>query len=197
MRQSWFSYLITDAPGMGCDEQNGVPVSMGKMHRQPLLQGLLTPQLPPHVAVPFALLCNCRAETVPAHKTPMTSAAKKVDLIFFFMIPSSCVFKGWNFFRKPASRLRHYFPGATTPAGRVVQNAVNGVVNEQKQPLAQACVALHVPPHVVAAGAPFRNCRAETVPAQRTAVSMAANNVVLMVFIINCAPLTLRTSHGW
>ena len=97
MRQSWFSYLITDAPGMGCDEQNGVPVSMGKMHRQPLLQGLLTPQLPPHVAVPFALLCNCRAETVPAHKTPMTSAAKKVDLIFFFMIPSSCVFKAGTF----------------------------------------------------------------------------------------------------
>lgn len=55
---------------------------MGKMQRQPLLQGLLTPQLPPQVARPFALLCNCRAETVPAHKTPMTSAAKNIDLIF-------------------------------------------------------------------------------------------------------------------
>jgi hypothetical protein len=30
-----FSYFTTDAPGMGCAEQNGVPVSMGKMQRQP------------------------------------------------------------------------------------------------------------------------------------------------------------------
>jgi hypothetical protein len=59
---------------------------------------------------------------------------------------------------------------------------VNGVVNEQKQPLAQGRVALHVPPHVVTPWTPFRNCRAETVPAQRTAVTMAASNVVLMVF---------------
>jgi hypothetical protein len=83
--RAWFSYLITDVPGIGCDEQNGVPDSMGKMQRQPLLQGLLMPQLPPQVVRPFALLCNCRAETVPAHKTPMTSAAKKVDLIFFMI----------------------------------------------------------------------------------------------------------------
>jgi hypothetical protein len=71
---------------MGCDEQNGVPDSMGKMQRHPLAQGLLTPQLPPQVARPFPLLRNCRADTVPAHKTLMISAAKRVDLIFFFMI---------------------------------------------------------------------------------------------------------------
>lgn len=80
--------------------------------------------------------------------------------------------------------MRCYFPGDATPAGRVVQNAVNGVVNEQKQPLAQGLVALHVPPHVVLPWVWTRNCRAETVPAQRTAVSMAASNVVLMVFFI-------------
>jgi hypothetical protein len=87
----WLIYLITDAPGMGCDEQDGVPVSMGKMQGQPLLQVLLTPQLPPQVAVPFACICNCCAETVPAHKTPMTSVAKKVDQVFFFMTISSYV----------------------------------------------------------------------------------------------------------
>jgi hypothetical protein len=70
---------------MGCDEQNGVPVSMGKMQRQPVRQGLLTPQLPPHVAKPFASLRNCRAETVPAHRTPMTSAASNMDWIFFII----------------------------------------------------------------------------------------------------------------
>jgi hypothetical protein len=88
MSPAVFSYFTRDAPGMGCDEQNGVPDSMGKMQRHPLAQGLLTPQLPPQVARPFALLRNCRAETVPAHTTLMTSAAKRVDLIFFFMIPS-------------------------------------------------------------------------------------------------------------
>src|SRR5215471_13336471 len=68
-----FSYFNTDVPGMGCDEQNGLPVSMGKMQRQPVRQGLLTPQLPPHVAELFASLRNCLAETVPAHNTAITS----------------------------------------------------------------------------------------------------------------------------
>src|SRR5882672_11952405 len=82
------SYFTTDAPGMGCDEQNGLPVSMGKMQRQPLAQGLPMPQLPPQVAKPLASFRNCRAETVPAQKTPMISAAKNIDLNFF-MIASS------------------------------------------------------------------------------------------------------------
>jgi hypothetical protein len=73
------------APGMGCDEQNGLPVSMGKMQRQPVWQGLLTPQLPPQVAEPFASLRNCRAETVSAQRTPMTSAVKNIELIFFMI----------------------------------------------------------------------------------------------------------------
>jgi hypothetical protein len=76
----------------------------------------------------------------------MTSAAKKVDLIFLSMIPSFYF-----------SSLHRYLPGAVTPAGRVVQNAVNGVVKEQKQPVAQAWVALHVPPHVVDFWAGFRS----------------------------------------
>jgi hypothetical protein len=78
-------YFSTVAPGMGCDEQKGVPVSIGKIHRQRLAQGLLTPQPPPQVTDPSASLRNCRAETVPAQRTPMTSAVKNIDLIFFMI----------------------------------------------------------------------------------------------------------------
>jgi hypothetical protein len=88
---------------MGCDEQNGLPVSMGNMQRQPVLQGLLTPQLPPQVAEPFASFRNCRAETVPAQRTPMTNAAKNIDLIFFmiaFLLVSGSKSSGTE--RRPA-----------------------------------------------------------------------------------------------
>jgi hypothetical protein len=61
---------------------------MGKMQRQPVWQGLFTPQLPPQVAEPFASPRNCRAETVPAQRTPKTNAVKNIDLNFF-MIASS------------------------------------------------------------------------------------------------------------
>jgi hypothetical protein len=73
------------APGMGCDEQNGLPVSMGTMQRQPVWQGLVALHPPPQVAKSFASLRNCRAETVPAHRTPMTSAVKNIDLIVFMI----------------------------------------------------------------------------------------------------------------
>ena len=115
----------------------------------------------------------------------MTSAVKNIELIFFILALLQVI--------RAAARpcARRYFLGAT-PAGRVVQNAVNVVVNEQKQPLAQGLVnaayyrRMWWPP-----GSLFRNCRAETVPAQRTAVTMAASNVDLMVFLHNCAPLTI------
>jgi|SRR6476646_9905548 len=103
-------YLITVAPGMGCDEQNGLPVSMGKMQRQPVRQGLPTPQLPPQVAKPLASLRNCRAETVPAQRTPMTSAVKNIDLIFLFMsLPS--LFQELNGRATLLCRLGFYYPG--------------------------------------------------------------------------------------
>ena len=78
-------YFSTVAPGMGCDEQKGVPVSIGKIQRHPLAQGLLTPQPPPQVIDRSASFRNCRAETVPAQRTPMTSAVKNIDLIFFMI----------------------------------------------------------------------------------------------------------------
>ena len=63
-----------------------------------------------------------------------------------------------------------------------MQNAVNGVVKEQKQPVAHGCVELQLPPQVKPFGS-FRNWRAETVPAQTTAMTMVANNVDLTIFL--------------
>jgi hypothetical protein len=92
-------YFSTVAPGMGCDEQNGLPVSMGTMHRQPVWQGLVALHPPPQVAKPFASLRNCRAETVPAQRPPITSAVKNIDLIFFMiaflLVPGSKEIAGY------------------------------------------------------------------------------------------------------
>jgi hypothetical protein len=56
----------------------------------------------------------------------------------------------------------------------VVQNAVVGVVKEQKQLLGQGWMALQVPLQAKPLGS-LRNCRAETVPALKTAMTMAPN----------------------
>ncbi|HEX4602444.1 MAG TPA: hypothetical protein VH724_00480 [Candidatus Angelobacter sp.] len=84
-----------------------------------------------------------------------------------------------------------YFAGDCNPAGRTVQNAVVGVVKEQKQPLAQGWVKLHLPLQVVDPLAPVRNCWAETVPKQRTAVIMAASNMFL-IFLVITTPYLLN-----
>ena len=77
-----------------------------------------------------------------------------------------------------------YFPAGAAPASFVVQNAVNGVVKEQTQPLvAQGCVALQVPPQVNPL-TPLRNCRADTVPAQRTATAITASDRVWIFFFM-------------
>jgi hypothetical protein len=82
------------------------------------------------------------------------------------------------------ARLRvRYFFGEVTPASFVVQKAVNGVVKEQTQPVAQGWVALQLPLQVDP-WTPLRNCRAETVPAHRTAKTMTANDSFLMVFFM-------------
>jgi hypothetical protein len=67
-----------------------------------------------------------------------------------------------------------------TPASFVVQNAVVGVVKEQTQlEVGQGLVRLQVPPQVDP-WKPFRNCRAETVPAQRTPMASAVKNIDLI-----------------
>jgi hypothetical protein len=126
---------------MGCDEQNGVPDSMGKMQRHPLAQGLLTPQLPPQVARALGPFLNCRAETVPAHKTPMTSRAKKVDLIFFFMNAFLLRSKDRIFFRTDDSS---YFAGLAAMKPHTPESGKLGWLKTHPQPrtLGQCCVLL-------------------------------------------------------
>jgi hypothetical protein len=86
--------------------------------------------------------------------------------------------------RMPRHPLPGYFFGGTTPPSFVVQNAVNGVVKEQTQPLvAQGWVALQVPPQVNPL-APLRNCRAETVPAHRTATAITASDRFWIFFLM-------------
>src|SRR5215831_17583778 len=52
------------------------------IQRQGPLQGLVALQLPLHVPI-LALVCNCRAETVPAHKTAAVIAARNVFWMIF------------------------------------------------------------------------------------------------------------------
>lgn len=75
-----------------------------------------------------------------------------------------------------------------------MQNAVNGVVKEQKQPAVQGWVELQLPPQVAEPFASLRNCRAETVPAQRTAVTIVENNTV---FIVLCMQLSFLTTLNY
>src|SRR5579859_4671188 len=78
-----------------------------------------------------------------------------------------------------------YFPAGAAPASFVVQNPVSGVVKEQTHlvvELIQGWVMLHVPPQALVWK--FKdNCRAESVPAQRTRVTMIANKRVWIFFI--------------
>ncbi|HET9165506.1 MAG TPA: hypothetical protein VFP11_05885 [Candidatus Angelobacter sp.] len=76
-----------------------------------------------------------------------------------------------------------YFPEGAIPAGRTVQNAVNGVVKEQKQPEAQGRVELQVPPQAKPLES-VCNWRAETVPAHRTATAMTANDRFWIFFFM-------------
>jgi hypothetical protein len=64
-----------------------------------------------------------------------------------------------------------------------VQNAVVGVVKEQKQLLGQGWLALQVPLQAKPLGS-LRSCRAETVPAQRTPMTSAVKNIDLIFFMI-------------
>src|SRR6266700_1773468 len=52
------------------------------------------------------------------------------------------------------------------------------------QPAAQGLLAPQLPPHEARPLAFVRSCRAETVPAQRTAVTIAVSNTVLIFFIM-------------
>jgi hypothetical protein len=161
-----------------------VPLKIWQM--QAPLQGLVALHVPLQNGSKLDGVRSCRAETVPAQRTAVASAARNVFLIVLLMIHSSFQYQAEENEYGPAilPAWLCYFPEGATPAGRTVQNAVNGVVKEQKQPAAQGWVELQLPPQVVEPLASLRNCRAETVPAQRTPMTSAIKNIDLMFFMI-------------
>jgi hypothetical protein len=64
--------------------QNAV-VGVVKEQTQGVAQGLVALHVPPHVVTALAPLCNCRAETVPTHRTAIAMTANDRFWIFFFM----------------------------------------------------------------------------------------------------------------
>lgn len=62
------------------------------------------------------------------------------------------------------------------------------------QPPLQGLVALHVPLQTGSKLADVRSCRAETVPAQRTAMAIAARNALLNVLLMIHSPFS-NTPH--
>lgn len=60
------------------------------------------------------------------------------------------------------------------------------------QPLEQGCVLLQLPLQAAKPFVSVRNWRAETVPAQRTAVTIVASSVDLIIFLRMIAPFILR-----
>jgi hypothetical protein len=53
---------------------------------QPVEQGLTLLQLPLQAAKPLLSVLNWRADTVPAHRTAVTIAARNVDLTIFLLM---------------------------------------------------------------------------------------------------------------
>jgi hypothetical protein len=85
-------YLAGALSPVGCDEQNPVVDSSGKAQMQPVKQGLTLLQLPLQAAKPLLSVLSWRADTVPAHRTAVTIAARNVDLtIFLLMIAPSSI----------------------------------------------------------------------------------------------------------
>ena len=74
-----------------------------------------------------------------------------------------------------------------------MQNAVVGVVKEQKQLLGQGWMALQVPLQAKPLGS-LRNCRAETVPALKTAMTMAPNKKFCVVFLMIDSPFHTKSA---
>lgn len=165
---------------MGCVEQKPVVDSSGKAQMQPVLHGWPAPQLPPQVTF-LASLRNCRAESVPALRTAVSIIASKRFLMKFRFMSHLPFFD--NSLVQTAAC---YFAAGTAPASFVVQNPVTGVVKEQTHlvvELIQGRVMLHVPPQVLVWKL-MDNCRADSVPALRTRVTMIANKRVWIFFFM-------------
>jgi hypothetical protein len=179
------NYFAGDWTPVGCDEQNPVVDSSGKAQMQPVEQGCTLLQLPLQPAKPLLSVLSWRADTVPAHRTAVTIAARNVDLtIFLLMIAPSSI---CNAGQCPRVHSAGFFGGLTGPGSLTHAPEVPLKIWQMQAPL-QGFVALHVPVQAGSRLADVRSCRAETVPAQRTAVAMAARNVFLIVLLIIHSP---------
>jgi hypothetical protein len=181
LRRNYFA----DWTPVGCDEQNPVVDSSGKAQMQPVEQGCTLLQLPLQAAKPLLSVLSWRADTVPAHRTAVTIAARNVDLTIFLLMIAPCSICNAG----QCSRVHStgFFGGLTGPGSLTHAPEVPLKIWQMQAPL-QGFVALHVPVHAGSRLADVRSCRAETVPAQRTAVAMAARNVFLIVLFIIHSP---------
>jgi len=89
--------------------------------------------------------------------------------------------------RMPRHPLPGYFFGGLSGPGSLTHPPVVPNIWQMQGPL-HGLVALHVPLQTGSRLADVCNCRAETVPAQRTAVTIAANNVFLIVLLMVHSP---------
>jgi hypothetical protein len=85
----------------------------------------------------------------------------------------------------------YFFGGLTGPGSLTHAPEVPVNIWQMQGPL-QGLVALHVPVQVGSRLGFFCNCRAETVPAQRTAMIIAANEKFWMVFLMICPSFQLQ-----
>jgi len=84
----------------------------------------------------------------------------------------------------PRHPLPNYFFGGLSGPGSLTHPPVVPVKIWQMQPPLQGMVALQVPLQTGSKLPRVRSCRAETVPAQRTAMANAARNVFLIVLLM-------------
>lgn len=90
--------------------------------------------------------------------------------------------------------MRNYFAGDWTPVGCDEQNPVVASSGKaQMQPVEQGCTLLQLPLQAAKPLVSVLSWRADTVPAHRTAVMIAARNVDLTIFFLMIAPFRFAT----
>jgi hypothetical protein len=144
-----------------------------KTHAHPRMlgQGVFLLQKPRQVVWATKVWRNWWAETVPAKRTATTSVVKNEALMVFVMMLLPCYKSS-------------YFPSGWTPVGCDEQNpVVASSAKAQMQPVEQGCTLLQLPLQAAKPRLSVRNWRADTVPAQRTAVTMVVSNIVLILFM--------------
>jgi hypothetical protein len=139
-------------------------------------------QEPWQAAKPFASIRNCRAESVPAQRTAVTNAASNV-----FLIRSLFMAFSFPICRSSGRTFKSSYFARLTAGGLMHEPNLSLAGMEQKQSMLQGDCLLQMPPQKKLVAAWLRNCRAETVPAQRAAATIVARNTVLIVFIISRA----------